>query len=123
MFARRNLLLALIPVALMSACSTPGDLKARAPLMTEASSKNPQTLAACIGDRLINVDSFRFMSSRPTAGGYVVMQEENLGWGPNTTFIIEILEAGKGSQVKVVARPDLRSGPEEKIRSAVKGCV
>lgn len=115
-----------VVVLLVGCATTPAELRARPPALTSSSTKDTKTVAACIGDRLINVDNFRFMSSRPTAKGYVVSQEENLGWtGPNATFSIEILEASQGSQVTAyfIGGLGLTSNAEGRIRNAVATCI
>lgn len=112
-------------VFIFGCATTPAELKSRPPALTTSSTKDTKTIAACIGDRLINVENFRFMSSRPTTKGYVVSQEENLGWtGPNSTFSIEILEASQGSLITAyfLGGLGLTSSAEGKIRSAVAGC-
>lgn len=96
------------------------------PASIVSSTKDTKTISACISDRLINVENFHFMNSRPTAKGYLVSQAGNLGWiGPNSTFSIEILQASQGSQVAtyLMGGLGLTSSAEGKIRGAVAGCI
>ncbi len=110
---------------LLAACSTPGELRARAPVFDEVINAPAERLVGCLADQL---ESFRKgVTTRPTSNGYSISAEGDVGlWGAtggrDTVFVIDIAKADNKSHVKFFSGLAFSSG-NERVISFIRKCI
>ena len=116
---------AILGTTILTACSTPGDLKAQRPSFVFDSVRDSKATAGCIADdlsekyhRLGNT-----VSSRVTSNGYVVQYDPVSPFGKMTAMLIEVTDLPNGkSRVTGYLDSGLRSYAMADAENAASRC-
>jgi hypothetical protein len=110
----------LLIAVLVSACSSPEQLKTKPPIYSGSSTKDVSSLAGCISDALEG-QRMRNIQARPTANGYVVSRVDQTLYGPDTAFLIELQRTGNRASIVALSALPLEAG-NRMIVSAIRSC-
>lgn len=108
--------------SLISACSTPGDVRSTTPTLEADSSKPSKAVAGCIADKF-ELAYRTGVNSRPTSNGYSVWKEDDAGiLGKITGIVIDVNDTAVGSKIKLFMKGALSSAADTAVR-IVKECI
>lgn len=108
-------------VALITGCSTPGDVRSTSPIIETTSSKPAKAVAGCIADKF-ELSFKTGVHSRPTSNGYSVWKEDDLGlYGKTTGLVVDVDDSPRGASIKFYSKGALASATDTVAR-AVEEC-
>lgn len=85
---------AALGVLLLTACATPQEARDAGPVQTFTSAKSAKAVADCIASKIEAKGYASHMGFRPTENGYSINVTQQ--W--NTLYVLEVQDAGTGSQ-------------------------
>lgn len=115
-------LMALIGVALVAGCATPGDLRGKAPRYDTTSASPPEKVVGCIADLLEKEMNETNLLSRPTTNGYAITKNDAMVmWGPHAAYVLDIARAADKTRVAFYSNLAFNRD-DEKIIAIIKRC-
>lgn len=108
----RNTFVLIGLLAIVGGCAAPGDLRKKQATLAVTSAKSSKVIAGCIADRW-EAGGHRSLTSRPTANGYALSAESDLGlFGKDTGLVIDVADTKAGSSTTFYSNIALSSGVE-----------
>lgn len=114
----RSILLLLVP-AVISACATPNEIRARAPSMQIEGAAKPEKVYACFVEKYDGIGMGRMITSVPIAGGGISVRYGSPGH-PNILYIADISPIASGSRVNFYSNS---IGVYDRDRDIVRYCA
>lgn len=110
-------------VVALAGCSTTSDLRSKMPDREFTSKKSAIDFAGCVADGLERIFP-RGVSGRPTAKGYTITKDDQVGgWGAHSAFAADFEDQlGGGSVVKTYLAWDQQGNNKPRYLGVVDSC-
>jgi hypothetical protein len=116
--------IAVLAVLTVTACATPTEVRSESPKFSIENGKDAKIVAACISDKLMKYHRLgNTITTRITAGGYVVQYDGAGPLGRHTGMVLEVIEIENGKSKSIGHFPwDMFGSFVEDAEAATRDC-